>query len=126
MMSAIREESVTFLFNLDVKVQQGASPEAPALQGGGLEEGEDDTSKLTYTAPSEDGEASVHDAKGKELSAATGKARAKSGNPAVAAQAQAQAAGGNRQQRRAAAKQAQAAQSAPKQVGAFGQRTDQD
>ena len=123
MMSAIREESVTFLFNLDVKVQQGASPEAPAIEGGGLEETEDDTSKLTYSAPDEDGEASVHDAKGTELGAATGKARAKSGNPAVAAKAKSQAAGGNRQQRRAAAKQGQAA---PKKVGAFGQAQENE
>ncbi|WP_405217054.1 preprotein translocase subunit SecA [Agrococcus sp. Ld7] len=123
MMSAIREESVTFLFNLEVKVQQGATAAAPAIEGGGLEEVEEDTSKLTYSAPDEDGEASVHDAKGKELGAETGKARAKSGNPAVSAAAKAQ--GGNRQQRRAAAKPQKAA---PKKVGAFGQvqETEED
>jgi preprotein translocase subunit SecA len=120
MMSAIREESVQFLFNLEVKVQQGASPEAPAIEGGGLEEVEEDTTSLTYSAPDEDGEASVHDAAGHELGAETGKARAKSGNPAVAAQAR--AASGNREQRRAATKQAKAA---PK-VGAFGQVEDDE
>lgn len=126
MMTAIREESVQFLFNLDVKVQQGAASEAPAIEGGGLDEVEDDASKLTYTAPDEDGSASVHDAKGRELSGAqAAKARGRSGNPAVAAQGQAAAAAqpaqpaGNRQQRRAAAKQA------PK-VGAFGQAQSQD
>ncbi|WP_306231271.1 preprotein translocase subunit SecA [Agrococcus beijingensis] len=121
MMAAIREESVQFLFNLEVKVQQGQSPEAPAIEGGGLEVPEDDTTALTYSAPDEDGEASVLDAKGKELGAATAKARTKSGNPAVAAAAQ--PGGGNRQQRRAADKQAKAA---PKKVGAFGQVEDDE
>ena len=121
MMSAIREESIAFLFNLDVKVQQGASPEAPAIEGGGLEAPvEEDTSALTYSAPDEDGEASVHDGKGKELGAATDKARQRSGNPAAAAKSK--PAGGNREQRRAAEKQAKAA---PKK-GAFGQLQEAD
>jgi preprotein translocase subunit SecA len=118
MMSAIREESVQFLFNLEVKVQQGQTPEAPAIEGGGLEVPEEDTAALTYSAPDEDGEASVHDDTGKQLGAATAKARTKSGNPAVAAAAQ--QGGGNRQQRRAAEKQ----KAAPKKVGAFGQVED--
>ena len=121
MMSAIREESISFLFNLEVKVQQGASPEAPAIEGGGLEEPEEESPEaLTYSAPDEDGEASVHDARGKELGAATDKARQRSGNPAVAGKAK--AAGGNREQRRAADK---AAKAAPRK-GAFGQLQDAD
>ncbi|MGM1028419.1 MAG: preprotein translocase subunit SecA [Actinomycetota bacterium] len=120
MMSAIREESISFLFNLDVKVQQGASPEAPAIEGGGLEApAEEDTSALTYSAPDEGGEASVHDDQGKELGD-VGKPRARSGNPAVAAKTK--PAGGNREQRRAAEKQSKAA---PKK-GAFGQLQDAD
>jgi len=62
----------------------------------------------------------VHDGKGKEVGVGAGKARQRSGNPAVAAKSG--PAGGNREQRRAAEKQAKAA---PKK-GAFGQLQDAD
>lgn len=118
MMAAIREESVGFLFNLDVKVQQGAGGAPAAVEGGGLDEGEDDQSKLTYSAPDEDGEVAVSDQKGRTLQGATNLAKQKSGNPATAAAAQAQ--GQSRQQRRQAPK-AQPARPQPVQKGAFGQ-----
>jgi preprotein translocase subunit SecA len=47
MMGAIREESVGFLFNLEVQVQAA--------------EVKPDTKQLTYTSPSEDGVAEVHE-----------------------------------------------------------------
>ena len=58
MMGAIREESIGFLFNLEVQVQAA-------------EQVKPDTKQLTYTSPSEDGEAEVHegssDAPGKPI-----------------------------------------------------------
>ncbi|MFM6978328.1 MAG: preprotein translocase subunit SecA [Micrococcales bacterium] len=48
MMGAIREESIGFLFNLEVQVQAA-------------EQVKPDTKQLTYTSPSEDGVAEVHE-----------------------------------------------------------------
>ena len=48
MMGAIREESIGFLFNLEVQVQAA-------------EQVKPDTKQLTYTSPSEDGAAEVHE-----------------------------------------------------------------
>ena len=114
MMGAIREESVGYLFNLDVQVQQKGAEAAPEVTGGGLDAPTVDESKMTYSAPSEDGSQQVSKTGGKQ-SAAAGKKRQRSGNPAVRqAAAGQQAGGGNREQRRQAAKQA-------KKRGAFGQ-----
>ena len=49
MMGAIKEESIGFLFNLEVEVQ------APQIQ-------HVDQAQLTYISPSEDGSAEVHGA----------------------------------------------------------------
>ena len=62
MMGAIREESVGFLFNLEVQVQAA--------------EVKPDTKQLTYTSPSEDGVAEVHEGS----SNAPGKPADQSGN----------------------------------------------
>ena len=48
MMGAIREESIGFLFNIEVQVQAA-------------EQVKPDTKQLTYTSPSEDGVAEVHE-----------------------------------------------------------------
>jgi preprotein translocase subunit SecA len=48
MMGAIKEESIGFLFNLEVQVQAA-------------EQVKPDTKQLTYTSPSEDGVAEVHE-----------------------------------------------------------------
>jgi preprotein translocase subunit SecA len=50
MMGAIREESVGFMFNIEVQVQASA----PVV------EVKPDAKKLTYTSPSEDGSAEIH------------------------------------------------------------------
>ncbi len=60
MMDGIAEESVGFLFNLDVQVEETPADdeEHPHLQAKGLEpKGEQ---KLSYSAPSEDGDVEVH------------------------------------------------------------------
>ncbi|MGO1730223.1 preprotein translocase subunit SecA [Agrococcus casei] len=123
MMGAIREESVGYLFNLDVQVQQKDGEQGPEVTGGGLDTPAVDESKMTYTAPSEDGEAQVSNT-GKKSSAPAAKGankkRQRSGNPAVASAAK-QEASGNRQDRRAAAKKARK----QPQRGAFGQVEDQ-
>jgi preprotein translocase subunit SecA len=50
MMGAVREESVSFMFNIEVQVQASA----PVV------EVKPDVKKLTYTSPSEDGSAEIH------------------------------------------------------------------
>jgi preprotein translocase subunit SecA len=68
MMEAIREESVGYIFNVEVEVQEGAegaeqSPngdgEHPHIQAKGLDAPER-PSELTYTAPSIDGDGEIH------------------------------------------------------------------
>ena len=54
MMGSIKEESIGFLFNLEVEVQN--APPAPVV----------DQAQLTYTSPSEDGSAEVHGAAAQE------------------------------------------------------------
>ena len=111
MMGAIREESVGYLFNLDVQVQQTGG-DKPEVTGGGLDAPSVDESKMTYSAPSEDGTGRVSKTGQGQASA---KRQQRSGNPAV--RQAAQQGGGNREQRRQAAKQARK----QPQRGAFGQ-----
>jgi preprotein translocase subunit SecA len=64
MMDGIAEESVGFLFNLDVQIEEstpGEDEEQPHLQAKGLEPRSGAAEqKLSYSAPSEDGDVEVH------------------------------------------------------------------
>ena len=98
MMGSIREETVGFLFNLEVEVApQG---EGAKIEAKGLGQPETPTAKLSYTAPSDSGGVEVRNQRGQVQQAATDRAR-----------------------RAAAAAPAQPA--APAQRGAFGQVTNQ-
>jgi len=102
MMGAIREETIGFLFNLEVEVNQAPGEvEAPAVAAKGLARGESDT-KLSYSAPAEQGGVEVRNQRGQLEQAATARAQ----------RAQQQAA--------PAAPPAQASN----QRGAFGQRVE--
>ncbi|MDA3146608.1 preprotein translocase subunit SecA [Leucobacter sp. UCMA 4100] len=67
MMGQIKEESLGLLFNLEVQVRQAEGPQDHVhLEGGGIDQQvQTDTSKLSYTAPSEDGGAVVSGSGGK-------------------------------------------------------------
>lgn len=94
MMGQIKEESVGFLYNLDVEVRQsGESVEAKGLDAPAVE-----AQKLQYTAANDAGEVEVRNERGQVQQAATSKLR------------------------QAAAAQAEPAEEAPR--GAFGQRTE--
>jgi preprotein translocase subunit SecA len=109
MMGSIKEETVGFLFNLEVEVsQQADSATRPSIQAKGLARGASPEEKLSYTAPSDAGGVEVRNQRGQVQQAATERARR-----AVAANQSAPA---------AAPQQPQAQQ--PAQRGAFGQRTD--
>ncbi len=100
MMGSIREESVGFLFNLEVEVTGASEVEAR-----GLAAPETDTNKLSYSAPSADaqGEVEVRNQRGQIEQAATARAQQ--------------------------AQQSQGGQAAPQQPaarGAFGQRAESD
>lgn len=114
MMGQIREESVGYLFNLEVQVQSDG--ENAVIEAKGL--GEDEVSGLEYSAPSIDGEVEVRDEKGRLEQAATARAQQAQaeaeaaaepeqgsafGNAATAS-GQAAAAAGNRAERRQASK----------------------
>jgi preprotein translocase subunit SecA len=87
MMEAIREESVGFLFNLEVEVTpaedvvvadaagEHTEHHVPQIHAAGLEAPEQ-PARLQYTAPGEDGAAETH---------IEGKGTSRSGNPAKAA-----------------------------------------
>ena len=114
MMGQIREESVGFLFNLEVQVQSDG--ENAVIEAKGL--GEDEVAGLEYSAPSIDGEVEVRDERGRLEQAATARAPARPGRgrsgrrsrasraprSASAATASGQAAASNRAERRQAAK----------------------
>ncbi|MBK0422409.1 preprotein translocase subunit SecA [Leucobacter sp. CSA2] len=108
MMGQIKEESMGLLYNLEVKVRPAEGPQDHVhLEGGGLEDQDaPDTTKLSYSAPDEDG------------------APALSGAPAQAQQgASARTAKAARAQERRDAQQAPAE---PQQRGAFGQAVPAD
>jgi preprotein translocase subunit SecA len=110
MMGQIREETVGFLFNLEVEVNQGPG-EVAGVAAKGLTRADSDEAALSYSAPSDDGGVEVRNQRGQLEKAATARAQQ--------AQAQAQA-----QPDQAAGQTPPAAQSA--QRGAFGQRVDPD
>ncbi|GAB2561819.1 preprotein translocase subunit SecA [Leucobacter ruminantium] len=68
MMGQIKEESMGLLYNLEVKVRPAEGPQDHVhLEGGGLEEEKPtDQSKLSYSAPDEDGAPAVSGAAAKE------------------------------------------------------------
>ncbi|WP_040163922.1 preprotein translocase subunit SecA [Microbacterium gorillae] len=105
MMGSIKEESVGFLYNLEVEVRPAEEGvEAPQVEAKGLTAAEGDNAKLEYSAPSEDGDVEVRNDRGQVQQSATDRVR----RAAAAAQAQTEA-------------PAEAAE-APTERGAFGQK----
>ncbi|MCX7521090.1 preprotein translocase subunit SecA [Microbacterium sp. STN6] len=109
MMGQIREESVGFLFNLEVEVRQ--APGEVEVAAKGLARGEEAEQKLSYSAPSDSGGIEVRNQRGQVEQAATARAQ----------RAQ--------QLKDAAAAQQEEGQPAPQgtgsaQRGAFGQRVE--
>jgi len=109
MMGQIREETVGFLFNLEVEVTGGgANASAPIVAAKGLTGNAAPVERLSYSAPSEEanGEVEVRNQRGQVEKAATARAQqAQQANPTLA-RAKAPAA------------------AAPVKKGAFGQSTD--
>jgi preprotein translocase subunit SecA len=108
MMGQIREETVGFLFNLEVEVSQGAGAvDAPVVAAKGLTPPpESAVGKLSYTAPSDSGGVEVRNQRGQIQQAATDRAR----RAAVTATPEEPA----------------AEPAGPPQRGAFGQRPESD
>jgi preprotein translocase subunit SecA len=76
MMGQIREETVGFLFNLDVEVTAGAGAVAgPVVAAKGLTPADATEEKLSYTAPSDSGGVEVRNQRGQIQQAATDRAR---------------------------------------------------
>jgi preprotein translocase subunit SecA len=119
MMGSIREESVGFLFNLEVEVSVGvdgggeATATIPTVEARGLGQSGAPADRLSYSAPSADnqGEVEVRNQRGQLERAATAKAQ-----QAAAQQVASQQQGGQQAQ--------QPAQGTGR--GAFGQRVDPD
>ena len=103
MMGAIREETVGFLFNLEVEVTQSAG-EVSSVAAKGLDQADADQPQLSYTAPSDAGGVEVRNERGQIEQAATARAE--------------------RARARQIASQEPQEQPAATQRGAFGQRTD--
>ncbi|TFD48993.1 preprotein translocase subunit SecA [Cryobacterium frigoriphilum] len=93
MMGQIREETVGFLFNLDVEVTQGAGAVAgPVVAAKGLAPAANGAEKLSYTAPSDSGGVEVRNQRGQIQQAATDRARRAATTVAAPEQADAAAA----------------------------------
>ena len=108
MMQQIKSESVGFLFNLEVEVKEApGDPAHPNVDAKGLTPG-GQPANLSYTAPSEDGQAEVRDQRGRVEQAATARAQ----------QAQAN------DQQIVPERTEQAGPAAAPSRGAFGQRVD--
>jgi preprotein translocase subunit SecA len=78
MMGLIREESVGFIFNLDVQVAPGAGGQAVAAPGLA---GSQPPAQLSYSAPNEDGETEVRPAQAQQNPAPTQRQRAQPQKP---------------------------------------------
>jgi Preprotein translocase subunit SecA (ATPase, RNA helicase) len=74
MMGAIREETVGFLFNLEVEVNQAPDEIAPAVAAKGLNRAESEA-PLSYSAPGEQGDVEVRNQRGQLEKAATDRAQ---------------------------------------------------
>jgi preprotein translocase subunit SecA len=114
MMGQIREETVGFLFNLEVEVTGGgATASAPIVAAKGLTGNAAPAERLSYSAPSEEanGEVEVRNQRGQVERAATARAQqATQQNPTLA---------------RAKAPAAAPTKAAPIKKGAFGQATSE-
>jgi preprotein translocase subunit SecA len=121
MMGQIREESVGFLYNLEVEVNAAGGSAAPQVQARGLGQPATSAAQLSYTAPSEeaDGGVEVRNQRGQVDRAATQRAQRTAMAQAVALR-EAQA----RESGQATDGAAAGAQGAAGARGAFGQRTD--
>ena len=90
MMGQIKEESMGLLYNLEVKVRPAEGPQDHVhLEGGGLEDKEaPDASKLSYSAPDEDGAPAVSGAQAgnQKQGGRVAPQRAQQGSQAQAAQ----------------------------------------
>ncbi|MFT4051339.1 MAG: preprotein translocase subunit SecA, partial [Microbacterium sp.] len=77
MMGQIKEESVGFLYNLDVEVRQAGDGQVAAgqVEAKGLEAPPVEAQKLQYTAPGEGGDVEVRNDRGQMQQSATSKAR---------------------------------------------------
>jgi preprotein translocase subunit SecA len=108
MMQQIKSESVGFLFNLEVEVKEAPNdPTHPSVDAKGLTAG-GAPSNLSYTAPSEDGQAEVRDQSGRVEQAATARAQQAQANDQQIVPERTEQAGQPQQATR----------------GAFGQRVD--
>ncbi|HYI32527.1 MAG TPA: preprotein translocase subunit SecA [Glaciibacter sp.] len=117
MMGQIREETVGFLFNLDVEVSQGAGAvSGPVVAAKGLAPSATPDEKISYTAPSDSGGVEVRNQRGQLQQAATDRARRAAA--ASTGDSSAPSAGGG------VATAAKPAAAAPR--GAFGQRAEGD
>jgi preprotein translocase subunit SecA len=105
MMGAIREESIGFLFNLEVEVTQAAG-EVTEVEAKGLTPSANEQQRLSYSAPSDDGSVEVRNQRGQVERAATDRAERARRRQLAA------------QQENAPVQQQSAAR------GAFGQRAD--
>jgi preprotein translocase subunit SecA len=113
MMGSIREESVGFLFNLEVEVSAGdATAAIPTVEARGLGQSGAPAERLSYSAPNADnaGEVEVRNQRGQLERAATAKAQQQQAEQAAAAAGQQPG-------------QQQPQQGQP-QRGAFGQKLD--
>jgi len=88
MMGQIKEESVGFLYNLDVEVRQQGDGQVEAK---GLAAPPVEAQKLQYTAPGEGGDVEVRNDRGQVQQAATSKLRQSAAQPAAAPAAAAEA-----------------------------------
>lgn len=100
MMGQIKEESVGYLYNLEVEVRRAGETEAAEVEAKGLADGAGDQ-RLEYSAPGDNGEVEVRNDRGQVQQAATDRLR-----------------------QAAAARQADAQPEAEAPRGAFGQKTD--
>lgn len=120
MMGQIREESVGFLFNLEVQVSGGgATASLPNVEARGLGAPGAPTERLSYSAPSDSGGVEVRNQRGQLEQAATAKAQQREAEQ----QQQVSAAfGGQQQPAQPQQGTQQGGQQQGGQRGAFGQR----
>ncbi len=121
MMGQIREETIGFLFNLEVEVTgDTANAAVPTVSAKGLSGSAAPTERLQYSAPTADGEVEVRNQRGQIQQAQTARAQqaARQTAPGAAPAARpAASAGGQAAGQRGGTQQ-------PAQRGAFGQRAE--